>query len=202
MPDIVTVYFDYYSPYAYFVSETLDAALIPYNLDAEWKPVDVVALLGLARADCYVPAKRKYVNHDVLRCAEFYGVPLAVPKPWPLSSQLALRVSVLIGAQPYFTAFRRRVFRAAWAQQCDIADADVLRACLTESGGDPHTVAAAQTAEVDAQLAALTECAQREHVFGVPLMQYRNEFFFGRDRLDMLLWRVRAERIRHSAEIA
>lgn len=194
MPDTVSIYFDYYSPYAYFLSEALEgalaAALAPYGVETEWKPIDVVALLGLAYADCYVPAKRRYVNRDVFRCAEFYRVPLAPPQPWPLSSQFALRVSVLIGAQPYFAEFRRRVFRAAWAQQRDIADADVLRECLIASGGDAQYIEAARSNEAGARLAALTAQAQRENVFGVPLMQYRDEYFFGRDRLDMLLWRL------------
>ena len=194
MPDTVSIYFDYYSPYAYFLSEALegaiDAALAPYGINTEWRPIDVVSLLGLAQADCYVPAKRRYVNRDVFRCAEFYRVPLAPPRPWPLSSQLALRVSVLIGTQPYFAEFRRRVFRAAWAQQRDIADAGVLRECLTASGGDAQYVDVARTDEVGARLAALTVQAQRENVFGVPLMRYRGEDFFGRDRLDMLLWRL------------
>lgn len=191
-PANVTVYFDYYSPYSYFVSLDLEPVCARYGVVVEWKPVDVVAMLGLEQADIYSPAKRRYVNMDVFRSAAFHGAPINIPKPWPMRSRLALRVSIVAAKQAWYRAFRRRVFQAAWEEQQDIGDAAVLAACVRDAGGEAAPVlAAATTAQTEERLRELTRAAMADGVFGVPLMVFEGEPFFGRDRLDMLEWRLR-----------
>ncbi len=188
----VTAYFDYYSPYSYFLSEDLGPRCERYGVVIEWRPIDVVAMLGLEQADIYSAAKRRYVNMDVFRSAAFYGVALKIPRPWPMRSRLALQVSLVAAKQPWCDAFRRRVFRAAWTEQLDIGDEAVVTACIRDAGGEAAPVLAdAASTETRERLHVLTQEAMADDVFGVPLVVFEGERFFGRDRLDMLEWRLR-----------
>lgn len=188
----VTVYFDYYSPYSYFVSRDLEPRCDRLGVAVEWRPVDVVAMLGLEQADIYSPAKRRYVNMDVFRSAAFHGAPINIPKSWPMRSRLALRMSIVAAKQAWYPAFRRRVFQAAWEEQQDIGDEAVVAACVRDAGGEPASVLAdATTSQIGERLRELTREAMADGVFGVPLMVFEGEPFFGRDRLDMLEWRLR-----------
>jgi 2-hydroxychromene-2-carboxylate isomerase len=129
---------------------------------------------------------------DVFRSAAFYGVPLKIPRPWPMRSRLALQVSVVAAQEQWYGAFRRRVFRAAWAEQLDIGDEAVVVACMRDAAGEAASVlAVAATAEIRERLHAMTQEAMADGIFGVPLMVFAGERFFGRDRLDMLEWRLR-----------
>ncbi len=188
----VIIYFDYYSPYAYFVSAAFDHIAVEYSVAAEWRPLDVVQLLRLAEADIYSPAKRRYVNHDVFRCAEYYATPIAIPKPWPINARPALAASLVAKEEGIFEPFRKAVFHAAWAQQRDIADPVVLADCIVQAGGDADLILRRAHAACYARtIFQHTQAAAAEGIFGVPLLIYNDERFFGRDRLTMLEWRLR-----------
>jgi 2-hydroxychromene-2-carboxylate isomerase len=187
----VIIYFDYYSPYAYFVSTAFDRIATRYSLTAEWRPLDAVQLLRLAEGDIYSPAKRRYVNHDVFRCADYYATPIALPSPWPINARPALAASLVAQEAGIFEPFRKAVFNAAWAQQRDIADTAVLAECVAQAGGDADQILRrAGDARYAQAIVQHTERAAAEGVFGVPLMIYDDERFFGRDRLAMLEWRL------------
>ncbi len=187
----VIIYFDYYSPYAYFVSTAFDRIATQYLVAAEWRPLDVVQLLRLAEGDIYSPTKRRYVNHDVFRCADYYATPIALPRPWPINARPALAATLVAQEAGIFETFRKAVFKAAWAEQRDIADPAVLADCVLQAGGDADEILRrANDAHYAQAIFQHTERAAAEGIFGVPLMIHNDERFFGRDRLDMLEWRL------------
>lgn len=187
----VIIYFDYYSPYAYFVSAAFDRIAVEHSVAAEWRPLDVVQLLRLAEGDIYSPAKRRYVNHDVFRCAEYYATPIALPKPWPMNARPALVASLVAQEEGIFEPFRKAVFHAAWVQQRDIADPGVLADCVVQAGGDADRILRRAHDACYAQaIIQHTQAAAAEGIFGVPILVYNDERFFGRDRLAMLEWRL------------
>ena len=87
-------------------------------------------------------------------------------------------------------AFRNSVFDALWQQQRDIADPDILAACLTEAGNASEILTEALSPDARTILVEKTKRAYASGIFGVPSFVYEGEVFFGNDRLDMLAWRI------------
>lgn len=184
----IDFYFDYYSPYSYFVATKLSQIERDLDVNFEWKPVDIVSILHLDEGDCYNPIKRTYVNQDVIHAAEFHDAPIAMPDPWPLSSRRALAVSLHLPDNDHRRDFGQKVFAAAWARSLDISDPEVLEQCFVETGANIETFATA-LAQSNTQ-SALTETATtkalEQGVFGVPFFNWHGKKLFGADRLPML----------------
>jgi 2-hydroxychromene-2-carboxylate isomerase len=185
----VEFYYDYYSPYSYFAAEKLEDLRQAFDLEIVWKPVDIVRMLRLDEGDCYNAMKRTYVNKDVAHCAEFFGLPVRMPRPFPVRSQLALITSLVVDESGFLPAFARATFQAAWARSRDIGDEDVLSECIRDTGGRPKEIldkVGAMKKEGSEKIRTLTDAAMRKNVFGVPMFVYANQMLFGSDRLPML----------------
>jgi 2-hydroxychromene-2-carboxylate isomerase len=87
-------------------------------------------------------------------------------------------------------AYRDAVFRAAWADDRDIANPPVLAAAIGDERVAADAFARAESDEVKAELRQCTEHAIAEGVFGVPTFVVTSaagerELFWGQDRLDL-----------------
>lgn len=188
----VDVYYDYMSPYCYVLLNRLEDTAQRHRLQLRWKPIDFQALEGFGGGSSASPAKARYTVADVTRVAEYHGLPIQVPRPFPVRSTLAQRTALAAQEQGFFPAYNHTVFLAAWAEQRDIGDAAVLRDCVRDAGGDPDAaLELAGSDAVDDAYRRLTEEADRAGVFGVPTMALGDELFFGSDRLRVLEWRLR-----------
>ena len=79
------------------------------------------------------------------------------------------------------------ILTAVWAEERNIADGDTLAAIALEQSLDAGALAAgAATPDTTARYAALTQEAIERQVFGSPTYVYRDELFWGQDRLDFL----------------
>ena len=79
------------------------------------------------------------------------------------------------------------LLRARMAEERDTADAATLSVIARECGLDADRLAArAGSAEIAAAYAAITQEAIERQIFGVPTYVYRDEPFWGQDRLDFL----------------
>ena len=92
---LVHVYFDYRSPFAHMASEVLPSFAERNGLTLRWMPIHLQRLSNFAEGLPYSPKKRAYVFVDAQRQAEYHGVKIRIPKPFPVEADLALRVSLL-----------------------------------------------------------------------------------------------------------
>ena len=193
----VDVYYDFRSPYAYFTAHRIREGSFKPPVEWVWRPVSIDVLLNLqagrepwaSYVDPLCQAKRAHLLADVRRSATFYGAPLRSPKPARQDSVPALCITSLLEPDRH-EAFRNLVFDALWQQQRDIADPDVLAACLTEAGYASEILTQALSPDARTALADQTRQAYASGVFGVPSFVFNGEMFFGNDRLDMLAWRM------------
>ncbi len=89
------------------------------------------------------------------------------------------------------TGFALKVFRAAFAEDRDIADPVVLASLAGASG---QVQQAARSAEIKRQLRRNGETAIAAGIFNAPSFLVGEELFFGQDRLDQALgWVSRAD---------
>lgn len=187
---------DYYyspsSPWTYLGAKRFREMARRHGATIVHKPVDLgpvfAATGGLPLAQ-RPPARRAYRMFELKRWAEHLGIPLVLePKFFPVSTELAARALIAAsGAGHDPSDFSEGIFAACWAEERDIADAATLTA-IADAAGLPgaEILAAARDALTAAAYAALTEEALARGVFGAPTFIFRDEPFWGQDRLDFL----------------
>jgi len=198
------------SPYSYLA---LDRILeIKRNFDVE---VNLLVVYPIAIRDpefFKVRASkhyRPYLLLDSARIAECYGIPFRRPIPDPVVQNLT--TSEISNEQPYIYSLTRlaalaakkgkglefldQVARLLWDGQTDNWDqGQHLAKAIGRAGLDAdrmmHQVST-DFAKIDTQIFANQDLQAAAGHGGVPLMVFNNEPFFGQDRIDLLLWRMK-----------
>jgi len=203
----VDVFWSFRSPYSYLATPRLVALQAEYDVEFTVRPVYPIALRIPGFFKKVNPLWPPYLMRDCARLAEMQGVPFAWPSPDPIVQDLAtLEIAT---EQPYI----HRLTRLGVAAQHRGRGLPFIHEVgkLTFGGvkdwhRDEHLATAANRAglnlaEAEAEIAAdpahyeaeieRNEAAQKAagH-WGVPLMVFRGEPFFGQDRIDVLLWRM------------
>ena len=119
------------------------------------------------------------------------GLPLNLqPRHFPVPPALASKLILAsLSQQGAVGALKLTgaLLRAVWAEERNIAESDTLAAIASEQGFDAASLAErAAAADIGERYDALTQEAIDRQVFGAPTYIYRDEPFWGQDRLDFL----------------
>jgi len=191
MSSPIDFYFDFTSPYAYLMSEKIDALAARFDRSVIWRPF----LLGVAfQASGAAPfsaqsPKAPYLLRDFDRSARFLGVPYTLPANFPLATQNAARAYYWLQDRDaqQARAFAHAVFRAFFVSGRDISAIGEIVALAAEQGADGEALAAALTAPaLKERLKAECVAAIANGVFGAPYVIIDGEPFFGVDRLPQI----------------
>ena len=206
----VDLFWSFRSPYSYLVTPKLIDLSDRYDLDIVFRPVRPLAVRDaafFARVDPRWPA---YAFRDVVRLAQMQGLPIAPPNPDPIAQDMTtLAVAAdqpLIGrltrlgqaATGHGDALRfaHAVALAIWGGIADWHLGDHLQRAAVGAGLDWTALdqrERAETRQLDAAIARNeVEQAASGH-WGVPLMVFGGEPFFGQDRVEALVWRMQQQ---------
>jgi 2-hydroxychromene-2-carboxylate isomerase len=189
MKEPIEFYFDFASPYSYFMAGTLDAMARECGRDLVWRPLILWAVLkahGLP-APLEHPVKKSYMLRDMERSARFHDLPFRLPTRFPASSHLPARAFYWLQTTKPDVAkpFAHRIFQAYFVDDIDIGGPGGIARFLADAAG--ISLDAAQAALTDERAkAALQDCvasAVAKGVWGVPYVLIGAEAFFGADRL-------------------
>ena len=136
-----------------------------------------------------VPAKGRWMNDDMQRWAERYGVPFRFNPHFPINTLTLMRgaAGLQLRRPQDFDRYLEVVERAMWVEQKDLGDPTVLAATLADAGIDGAAfMALVSDPEVKARLIAATDEAVARGVFGAPTFFVGEAMFFGQDRLDFV----------------
>lgn len=208
MPHEVDLYWSFRSPYSYLVLPRMA------QLERDWNArvnLRVVSPIAVRQADFFAHAKPQWFSYfmrDCHRCAEYLGMPFRWPRPDPVVMDPATRA--IPAEQPYIhrlvrlgqlavergkgMEFLLAVSRTIWSGEVESwIEGNHLASAVAGAGLDLAEMDAAIVAGADRldAITAANEAAQMPHHYGVPLMVYDGEPFFGQDRFDQLLWRMR-----------
>lgn len=187
----VEVHFDYASPFAYIASEVLPDFANRVGVSLIWRPIELLQLSNYENGLPYSPLKRRYVMLDAARSADYHGVPIKAPQPFPVDSNAALRLAVIAQAENEFLDLHRELFRSAWRKQLDISSREVLSDCIAAlQGTAAEWLEKALHPDANDELSSVTSRAESAGIFGVPSMLLDGELFWGLDSLPTLEWRL------------
>lgn len=204
----VDLYWSFRSPYSYLVVPRLLELERDFDAHVNVRPVLPIAVRQpefFANSD---PLWFSYLMRDCVRSAEFAGLPLRWPRPDPVVMDFTnrtypkeqphihrlTRLGVLAAEQGKGLAVLRAISHLIWSGEVDgWHEGDHLVQAFAKAGCDLAEMDAVQMAESERLDAAIkqNEADQRSggH-YGVPLMVYDGEPFFGQDRYDQLVWRM------------
>ncbi len=201
------LYWSFRSPYSYMVMSRLVALEREFDVTCNVRPVYPLAVRTPEFFEQQDPLWITYFMTDVFREAAFLGLPFRWPRPDPVqrSPDEGYRMK-----QPYIhrlthlgvaaaergrgLTFLDEVSRTIWGGAVDNwQEGDHLAHAAERAGLDFGAMSAVVDAEPERFRAIVEEnqVAQRAagH-WGVPMMVFGSEPFFGQDRFDQLKWRL------------
>jgi len=215
----IDLFWSFRSPYSYLATPRLVEMARDYDLTINVRPVYPLAVRSGSFFANVNPQWIPYLLRDTFRLSEMLGMPYRWPRPDPVVVDPATRAAT--PNQPYIHRLTRlgcaaaeigrglpfldEVSRIIWSGEVD-----------NWNEGDHLAQAAARAgvnlAELDAKIAAepekyeaIIQENQKAHAasghWGVPTMVFEGEPFFGQDRLDVLLWRLKKNGLRERLKI-
>lgn len=203
----VDIFYSLQSDYCYFLLDRL-VGLAGQGIEVAVRPVlgGVVRLPERYRDRDAL--EQRYFETDAARTAAYLGLPYAYPDPSPIAfkpqslwvaeeeqplNRMLNRLYVGAERAGRGLAFLDQVGRMIWNGSAPGWDkGDHLANAMASAGLDLDGVLA-NTSWQDAKndLDANAEAMLAAGHWGVPLMVYRDEPFYGQDRFDQLVWRMR-----------
>jgi len=190
---VVDYYFSPMSPWTYLGHSRFADIAKRHGATINVKPVDfgkIFPVSGGVPVAKRAPQRQAYRFVELKRWQKFLGVPLVLePKFFPYDTSLAARVIIAAGDQSADSAMRLTgaLLKACWTENRNMADESDLAKVCQEVGLEPKAlIAAAKSDEGQKRSDLLTEEAIGLQVFGAPTYAYKNELFWGQDRLEFL----------------
>ena len=202
------LYWSFRSPYSYMIVHRLVELERDYDVTGRIRPVYPLAVRTPEFFDKSDPLWFGYLMMDCHREAAFRGLPFRWPRPDPVQMDFATRTypkdqphihrltqsGVAAAERGRGLAYLDEASRLIWSGQTDNwHEGDHLAQATVRAGLDPAELARTVEAEA-ARLDAVVEdnqIAQRAagH-YGVPMIAFNGEPFFGQDRFDQFKWRL------------
>ena len=193
MAKVVDYYITALSPWTYLGHDRFVALAKHHGATVNVKPVDlgkVFPVSGGLPLKQRAPQRQAYRMFELRRWSAHLGVPINVqPKFFPVSGDLAARW--ILAAEQDDTGAALTLagafMRAVFVEERNIADATTAVAIANEQHLDAAKLSLrADSPEIAARYDALSQEAIDRQVFGAPTYVYRDEPFWGQDRLDFL----------------
>ncbi|MBL8773383.1 MAG: 2-hydroxychromene-2-carboxylate isomerase [Phenylobacterium sp.] len=207
----VEVFWSFRSPYSYLATPRLAEIARTYDVELSIRPVYPLAVRVDGFFDRQDPRWPMYVVRDCFRTAQMLGMTFGPPRPDPIVMNMATRE--IPKDQPYIRRlthlgqaavergqglpFICEVSRLIWSGEVDGWDkGDHLAEAAARAGldlADLDRTVAAEGERLEAAIQASHDRLESVGHWGVPTFVFQDEPFFGQDRIETLLWRMRQQ---------
>jgi 2-hydroxychromene-2-carboxylate isomerase len=215
----VDLFWSFRSPYSYLATPRLVEMERDYDLHINVRPVYPLAVRSGDFFEKQNPLWVPYLMRDTYRLAQMLGLPYRWPRPDPVVVDPMTRAGV--PNQPYIHRLTRLGCAAAeagrglpflyemsaliWSGHVDgWHEGDHMAQATARAGLDLAVLDAKITAD-PGKYEAIIQANQAAHQeaghWGVPTCAFEGEPFFGQDRLDVLLWRLKQRGLKERASI-
>ncbi|GAB5489543.1 MAG: 2-hydroxychromene-2-carboxylate isomerase [Parasphingorhabdus sp.] len=202
------VYWSFRSPYSYLATRRYIELTEKYDLQINQRFVYPLAIREPEFFEKNHPNWLGYTFKDIFRVAQFMDIPMAPPNPDPIVQDIATRK--ISAEQPYIfeltrmgqVASRRgkglefadEVSQLIWGGIANWHEGNHLTEAAERAGLDIEQLrveANAQPAELDAEIADNQKALETAGHWGVPTLVFEDEPFFGQDRIEIAVWRLK-----------
>jgi len=176
------------SPFVYLAGNQLETIAAKHGATINYKPfalMQVFEKTGTPALPDRHASRKSYRLQELDRIAKMKGLPInKMPAHWPTNP--APSCYGIIAAQAAgggdVGKLCQLILRACWAEEKDIAEDGVVRACLEQSGFDAGLADSGLLSGAET-FARNTEEALSRGVFGAPSYLIDDQVFWGQDRL-------------------
>lgn len=208
------LFWSFRSPYSYLATRRLVRLAAQYDLDIQVRPVLPLAVRDPDFFKRVNPMWPPYLLRDTMRIAEYEGIPYGWPRPDPIVQDFT--TGEIAAEQPYIHRLTRlgvdAHLRGHGLAFIDEVSQIIWNGSVAGWNEGPHLAEASARAGLD--LAVMDDAVsadpqrydaiiaknQADHLaaghWGVPTMVYAGEPFFGQDRIDLLVWRMKQHGLR------
>ena len=196
----IDFYFSFISLYTYIGYEAFQALVGKYDLEVNYKPIDLHAIFaagGGLPVTKRPPQRQAYRFVEMQRWALTRNIPLVLkPKHHPSNPEIGHRMLLAAMAQGQdIREFIHNALKILWVDDQNIEDPEIIVAAANRAGLDGSALLEqSQAIEIQTKVDALTQEAVTRQVFGTPFFFYKDEPFWGQDRLEMLEDLIRSDR--------
>ena len=202
------IFWSFRSPYSYLATRRHRALASEYDLSLNLRPVYPLAIRQSDFFERNHPNWLRYMVLDVARLAQSLEIPIAPPRPDPIVQDLATRQ--ISPEQPYIhrltrlgqaaarrgkgLAFADEVSRLIWGGTEGWNQGGLLAEATARAGLDLAELdeeVAQEPDALDAEIGANQNALEAAGHWGVPTLVFDGEPFFGQDRIDLALWRMK-----------
>ena len=216
MPGTVDVFYSFRSPYCYLLTDRLTTLAREFDVKTKIRPVFPIAVRDPEFFRRIDPLYRPYHLSDSKRIAAFLNIPYRRPVPDPIVQDL--KTDAIAAEQPYISHITRMA-QAATDADLGLAYSVAVMSLLWDGATDnwhegEHLANACREAgldfdaldsrarnesdALDVEIAGNQEAQRAAGHWGVPLMVFDGEPFYGQDRFDMLCWRLAQKNLQNS----
>lgn len=209
MTQTADLYFSFRSPYSYLAIGRYREMVENYDLDIALRTVWPIAIRDPDILFTGNPNVPRYIMTDSFRCAQFLDIPFRWPRPDPVVQDLATRE--IAEDQPHIyricrlgqaatrrgkgLAFAYEVSKIIWSGDVDgWNEGDHLREAAQRAGLDLAELDAEAESDaeaLDAEIANNQAALEAAGHWGVPTLVFEGEPFFGQDRIEIAIWRMK-----------
>ncbi len=209
----VDVFWSFRSPYSYLATKRLRSLSERWDVRVRPRPVYPIAIRAPEFFQEIRPQWIPYLMRDVVRLALYHKLPLGPTNPDPVVMDMATRK--IAEEQPYIHrltrlgilaceegdekgwAFLDEVSTVIWSGQ-PWTTGDILSKAAERAGFDLAVLDKRQQDEESrlTEEISANQSDQDPHHWGVPLMVYKGQPFFGQDRIDVLEWTLEQDGIK------
>ena len=189
----VRIYTDYKSPYAFVANKRLFELEDVHGVELEWLPYTLRISEFMGTVEERTPhfwRKVRYSYMDARRLAN--AQKLTIKGPRRIYNGFYASAGMLFAQRHgFFRLYHDTVFKKFWNHEVDIDELPEVSAIIVSIGGSATDFEAYAHGDARAEHDRIIDEAEDLGVFGVPTMVFNGELFWGTDRIDMLVERIR-----------
>ena len=191
-------WYEFASTYSYLSAMRIEAMAQEAGIGIVWKPFVLGPIFhaqGWSTSPFNIyPAKGRYMVREMERLTAARGLRFKMPSPFPQNSLYAARLALIGHGEGWGPAFTRAVYTAEFAEGANISDKAILANILASLNVDPAPLLARiEQPETKQRLRQQTEEAEELGVFGAPSFLADDELYWGDDRLEQAIARLKGQ---------
>ena len=188
----VRVYTDYKSPYGYLANVDIFALEAAHDVALDWYPyiLPIADYLGSVESrNAHQWRRVKYSYMDARRLANEQGLTLYGPKR-VFNGYYSSAGLLFAKANGFFRPYHDLVFERFFKRELDIDSLEQMTAAVECAGGSGRDFADYAEGPGRQAVKAVIDEAEAMGVFGVPTLVFKDELFWGRERIPMVIQRI------------